>query len=280
MSTEPIAQGSAKRSSGWRWRARTSARHARKATGTPQVELAALEHLVPRGGLTPGELGHRLGLTSGGVTALTGRLIGAGYVRRERHPSDGRMRVLGGDASWAPSFCARTLSPCSTVAEATLAGLPDADAELLAQVLERLASAEGRRRGGHAGTRARVRVGWVFASAADVGLRPARPRRCRTNEDQRVHGVGVELRAGVALELTQRRIYVERLAVGAALGHGPVRVAHRDDPACALGCARGRARGGSPFRPGARGGAGRSGRLPPVPGCGRPSRRPTRGAAG
>ena len=98
MSTEPIAQPHSRlREALQRIElAGTYQRAARaRREGTPQVELAALEHLVLRGGLTPGELGHRLGLTSGGVTALTGRLIDAGYVRRERHPSDGRMRVLG-----------------------------------------------------------------------------------------------------------------------------------------------------------------------------------------
>ena len=97
MSTEPITQP--------RERLRYALQHVELAgayqraararrEGTCPGRARALEHLVRRGGLTPGELGHRLGLTSGGVTALTGRLIDAGYVRRERHPSDGRMRVL------------------------------------------------------------------------------------------------------------------------------------------------------------------------------------------
>jgi DNA-binding MarR family transcriptional regulator len=107
--------------------------------GTPQVELAALEHIELRGGLTPGELGHRLGLTSGGVTALTGRLIDAGYVRRERHPSDGRMRILG--VTEAGTECLRAhVEPVLEVADAAFSTLPDADAERLADALELLAS--------------------------------------------------------------------------------------------------------------------------------------------
>jgi DNA-binding MarR family transcriptional regulator len=65
-----------------------------RQTGVHQVELAALEHLSVTGGLTPGELGHRLGLTSGGVTALAGRLIDAGHVARAAHQHDRRMRIL------------------------------------------------------------------------------------------------------------------------------------------------------------------------------------------
>jgi DNA-binding MarR family transcriptional regulator len=109
--------------------------------GTPQVELAALEHLSLLGGLTPGELGHRLGVTSGGVTALAGRLIDAGHVRRERHPRDGRMRVLGLTEAGA-EFLRAHMEPVLDVAGAALSALPDPDVELVADVLDQLASAK------------------------------------------------------------------------------------------------------------------------------------------
>src|SRR6185503_10144777 len=90
MSTEPIAQALERLELAGAYHRAARARQ----IGVPQIELAALEHLEASGGLTPGELGHRLGLTSGGVTALTGRLVDAGYIARDRHPDDGRMRVL------------------------------------------------------------------------------------------------------------------------------------------------------------------------------------------
>jgi DNA-binding MarR family transcriptional regulator len=84
-----------------------------RQTSVHAVELAALEHLAA-GGLTPGELGHRLGLTSGGVTALAGRLIDAGHVERAPHPHDRRSRVLtttpAGDAHLA-DFLVPVLAP-------------------------------------------------------------------------------------------------------------------------------------------------------------------------
>jgi DNA-binding MarR family transcriptional regulator len=142
MSTEPITQP--------RERLRDALQHVELAgayqraararrEGTPQVELAALEHLELRGGLTPGELGHRLGLTSGGVTALTGRLIDAGYVRRERHPSDGRMRILGVTEAGG-EFLRAHIQPVVELADAALAGLSDEDTALVADVLDLLAS--------------------------------------------------------------------------------------------------------------------------------------------
>jgi len=144
MSTEPIAQPHVRLREALQ-RVELAGAYQRAARsrreGTPQVELAALEHLVLRGGLTPGELGHRLGLTSGGVTALTSRLIDAGHVRRERHPSDGRMRVLGATEAGA-EFLEAHVEPVLDVAEAALSGLSDEDAALVAGVLGLVASAK------------------------------------------------------------------------------------------------------------------------------------------
>jgi DNA-binding MarR family transcriptional regulator len=75
------------------------------------------------------------------VTALTGRLIDAGYVRRERHPSDGRMRILGVTEAGA-EFLRAHVEPVLEVTDAALAALSDADAELVADALELLASRE------------------------------------------------------------------------------------------------------------------------------------------
>lgn len=146
MSTEPITQPAARVRellqrvdlAGQYQRAA----HARRL-GAAQVELAALEQLHVLGGLTPGELGHRLGLTSGGVTALTGRLIEAGYVCRDRHPSDGRMRLL----SLTPAGVERLNSHVDPVLDAmdeVLSALPQPDAEIVARLLEELAAVRER----------------------------------------------------------------------------------------------------------------------------------------
>jgi DNA-binding MarR family transcriptional regulator len=108
-----------------------------RQTGVHQVELAALEHLSVMGGLTPGELGHRLGLTSGGVTALAGRLIEAGHVERAAHPRDRRMRILTttpeGDA-----HLAEHLEPVLAPASRLLEWLSEDDARLLERFLDSL----------------------------------------------------------------------------------------------------------------------------------------------
>jgi DNA-binding MarR family transcriptional regulator len=138
MSTEPIAQ--AAQALHRLELAGTYHRAARaRRLGIPQIELTALEHLDSLGGLTPGALGHRLGLTSGGVTALTGRLVEAGYVARERHPEDGRMRLLTLTAAGVE--CVREyLDPVLEPGEAAVGGLSDAEADELARLLCELAT--------------------------------------------------------------------------------------------------------------------------------------------
>jgi DNA-binding MarR family transcriptional regulator len=103
--------------------------------GLQQVELAALEHLVVLGGLTPGELGHRLGLTSGGVTALAGRLSEAGHVVRSPHPSDRRMRILRATEA-GERHIAEYVEPLLAPGDRALAWLSDDDARILGRFLE------------------------------------------------------------------------------------------------------------------------------------------------
>jgi DNA-binding MarR family transcriptional regulator len=135
MSTEPIAQALERFELAGAYHRAARARQ----IGVPQIELAALEHLYASGGLTPGELGHRLGLTSGGVTALTGRLVDAGYIARDRHPDDGRMRVLTLSEAGAEQL-REHMAPVREPVDEGLAALPAADAELLAELLDRLAA--------------------------------------------------------------------------------------------------------------------------------------------
>lgn len=108
--------------------------------GVHQVELAALEHLSVMGGLTPGELGHRLGLTSGGVTALAGRLIDAGYVQRAPHPHDRRMRILTATPE-GDAHLAEHIEPVLAPADRVLAWISDDDdVDLLVRFLDSLAA--------------------------------------------------------------------------------------------------------------------------------------------
>jgi DNA-binding MarR family transcriptional regulator len=105
--------------------------------GLQQAELTALEHLVVAGGLTPGELGRRLGLTSGGVTALAGRLVEAGHVVRRPHPRDRRMRVLTATKEGRQHVDAYA-EPLVAPADRALQWLSSADEEVLKRFLDLL----------------------------------------------------------------------------------------------------------------------------------------------
>jgi DNA-binding MarR family transcriptional regulator len=59
-------------------------------TGLTPHEVLALEHLGMDGPLGPTELGRRLAVTTGAVTALLDRLARRDYIRREPHPQDRR----------------------------------------------------------------------------------------------------------------------------------------------------------------------------------------------
>ncbi|MDQ3719601.1 MAG: MarR family transcriptional regulator [Actinomycetota bacterium] len=58
------------------------------------IEFKAMNHLHTVDELTPGQLGDRLALTSGAVTALIDRLERHGWVERVPHPTDRRSVVI------------------------------------------------------------------------------------------------------------------------------------------------------------------------------------------
>jgi DNA-binding MarR family transcriptional regulator len=104
-----------------------------------QIEALALEHVAAAGGLTPGQLADRLGLTSGGVTALTQRLEGAGLVARRPHSRDRRMRVLVATPEGL-EYVRAYLQPMVEPAAQALSWLSDSDRTVVGRFLELLAS--------------------------------------------------------------------------------------------------------------------------------------------
>ena len=67
-----------------------------KRMGIEASELAALEHLQGAGPMTPGQLGGRLSMSPGAVTALVDRLEKRGHVERKPNPEDRRSALLRG----------------------------------------------------------------------------------------------------------------------------------------------------------------------------------------
>ena len=72
----------------------TLSAHMAADTNLTLSEMVACEHLRLDGPLTPREVGERVRLSSGAVTALLDRLEGRGFVARSPHPSDRRSVLV------------------------------------------------------------------------------------------------------------------------------------------------------------------------------------------
>ena len=106
--------------------------------GVGATELKCYSLLRQTGPLTAGELGERVGLTTGGITGVVDRLEAAGLVRRARDPADRRRVVL--ELVSNPERERTLLSlyePLGRAITALVAGYSEAEQATLRQFLER-----------------------------------------------------------------------------------------------------------------------------------------------
>jgi DNA-binding MarR family transcriptional regulator len=101
-----------------------------------ESEVAALAYLA-QGGLTPGQLGERLQLTSGGVTALLHRLERGGRVTRRPHPRDKRSVVLSVNADVLEKV-AECYAPLAAEQDELTRSLSETELALVCGYLERI----------------------------------------------------------------------------------------------------------------------------------------------
>jgi DNA-binding MarR family transcriptional regulator len=97
--------------------------HLGRRLAVTRTEFDALDELSQRGGLTPGQLGERLSLTSGSVTALVDRLERLGWAARERHPQD-RRKIVVRLTAVAEETAQHEIGPLVSAIEETAARLP------------------------------------------------------------------------------------------------------------------------------------------------------------
>lgn len=111
--------------------------------GMGETEIAALTHLA-EGGMTPGELGRRLQLTSGGMTALLHRLHRAGHIARRPHPTDRRSVMISANPEVLERI-AELVAPLAGDVDEISAELGARDHEVVRRYLERLVTVSERR---------------------------------------------------------------------------------------------------------------------------------------
>ena len=102
--------------------------------GLSPMDLMALGELDLTGGLTPGQLAHRLDLTSGAVTALADRLERHGLLERTAHPRDRRSSLLRPTAR-AQGFARDAYGELGAQATAHLASFTPAERAVILRYL-------------------------------------------------------------------------------------------------------------------------------------------------
>ena len=65
-----------------------------RALGMTAAERKCAGLLAERGRMTPGELAHETGLTTGAITGIVDRLSKAGFAARVAHPTDRRSVIV------------------------------------------------------------------------------------------------------------------------------------------------------------------------------------------
>ena len=65
-----------------------------RAVGMTAAERKCAGLLAERGRMTPGELAHATGLTTGAITGIVDRLVKAGFAARVAHPTDRRSVIV------------------------------------------------------------------------------------------------------------------------------------------------------------------------------------------
>jgi len=65
-----------------------------RSVGMTAAERKCAGLLAERGRMTPGELAHATGLTTGAITGIVDRLSKAGYAARVAHPTDRRSVIV------------------------------------------------------------------------------------------------------------------------------------------------------------------------------------------
>jgi DNA-binding MarR family transcriptional regulator len=105
--------------------------------GVNPTDLAAMEHLIRSGPLSPTELAHRLGLTPPAITAAVGRLEALGHITRSGMPGDRRRVVIEATAS-STDRALGTLLPMVMAIDATLDGFSEEDRAMITVYLDRV----------------------------------------------------------------------------------------------------------------------------------------------
>ncbi len=109
------------------------------ALSVNQTDLAAMEHLIDSGPLTPSELAARLGVTTAASTLVVDRLVALGHVERHPHDHD-RRKIVVVPARESVNRAIDELLPVILGVSRVAEELSPADREVVAAFLTRVAA--------------------------------------------------------------------------------------------------------------------------------------------
>lgn len=112
-------------------------RHVGQALMVNSTDLAAMEHLMTEGSLTPSELSRRLDISTAATTLVVDRLVALNHVRRHAHPHDRRKVVVVPEPRSVTQAFAELMPVIGGVA-ALEAAMPEADRVVVEAFLARV----------------------------------------------------------------------------------------------------------------------------------------------
>jgi MarR family 2-MHQ and catechol resistance regulon transcriptional repressor len=100
-------------------------------------DFGVMEMLLHKGPQPVNEIGRRIGLTSGAITAAVDRLESCGLVTREAHPTDRRTRVVRLTAL-GKAQASKVFASHKTAMDSAATGLSKSERTTLIQLLRKL----------------------------------------------------------------------------------------------------------------------------------------------
>jgi len=119
-------------------------------------DFGVMEMLLHKGPQPVNEIGRRIGLTSGAITAAVDRLESCEFVTRQAHPTDRRARVVRLTAR-GKEQAAKLFAGHKTALDSAAGGLTKSERAMLIQLLKKLGlSAEANAETTHVGVMSHV----------------------------------------------------------------------------------------------------------------------------
>lgn len=109
----------------------------RAELGVNSTDLAALEHLLRRGQMSPSDLAKKLSISTAAVTAVVDRLSASGHATRSQHPTD-RRGIVVTPSDEAVSRAMKHVVPMVAGIERALDEFDDEQQAVITRYLERV----------------------------------------------------------------------------------------------------------------------------------------------